>query len=204
VREVNRKLLVAVASLFAISIMLTPLAAAKPWNLKNNDKFKTFYVEGSFSVAIIDAGDKRYIPSFDNVKMFIQTFEESMATYEITIDEETYTLADGDFTYSGHAKFVYYNPVFANPEKTIVESSSHTIDFVDYMYDFGDDGNGPDGTIKMRYVFNKGANNIFSLAGTGDLRNVNIKANAWFTLDYLTMPPTMNIFHEGIVSGWPE
>ena len=200
----NRKLLAIVLAL-AVVLLATPFVSAKPWAYpKNNEKFETFYVEGTFSVVVIDAADKEYIPSFDNVKKYVQTFEESMMTYEITVDGTTYTLADGDFTYSGSAKFVYFDPVFADPAKTVVASSSHGVFFVDYMYDFGNDGNGPDGTIRMRYVANGGANNINSLVGTGDFKNVQVKATAWTSLDLTTLPPTVLIFHEGIVSGWPE
>jgi hypothetical protein len=199
-----KKKILVVVSILILSFSLTPFAFAKPWDPKNNEKFVTFYVEGTFSVAVLDAADFKYIPSFDNVKKMVQTFEESMMTYEITVDGTTYTLADGDFTYSGSGKFVYFDPVFVDPAKTIVASYSNGVFFVDYMYDFGDDGVGPDGTISMRYVANKGANNIFSLAGTGDFKNVQIKATSWYFLDVTTIPPTMNIFHEGLVSGWPE
>ena len=67
------------------------------------------------------------------------------------------------------------------------------------MYDFSD---GIDGTLQMGYVVNKGAHNINTLAGTGDLRNVQIKATAWNVLDMDL--GVFTFFHEGIVSGWPE
>ena len=201
----NRKILLAVLTLVVV-LLATPFVSAKPWEYpKNNDKFETFYVEGTFSILLFDAANREYLPSFDNAKLIVITFEESMLTYEITVDGTPYTLAGGDFTYSGSAKFMYFDPIFSDPDtKQIVAAYSKAVCFVDYMYDFGDDGNGPDGTISMRYVVNNGANNINSLAGTGDFKNVQIKATAWTELDFVSIPPKVLIFHEGIVSGWPE
>jgi hypothetical protein len=69
------------------------------------------------------------------------------------------------------------------------------------MYDFGDGDGGLDGTLTMLALIT--GNTVFlseemkpmwitSLQGTGDFKNVNIKATS--------VAP----YHVGIVSGWPE
>ena len=200
VKELNKKILVAV--LLAGIMLAVPLVSAVPWTYpKNNDKFEEFAVVGSFSFLDIIFGDHQYVPSYDEVNKLVISWEENMLSYEISVDGNTYTLGV-DFTYTGIATLILYNPVFTEPTKLWTEdvSQSHTI--VDYMYDFGDDDGGIDGTLTMRYVVNKGTGSINTLAGTGDLRNVQIKATAWNVFDPATY--ILTIYHEGRVSGWPE
>ncbi len=70
---------------------------------------------------------------------------------------------------------------------------------VDYMYDFSAVPGGIEGTLRMQAILTGDGSplalSINSLAGTGDLQNVMIKATS-----HLGTP----IVHDGIVSGWQE
>ena len=73
------------------------------------------------------------------------------------------------------------------------------------MYDFGDEGEGIDGTLRMRATWRSddffsfvtpGSFKITSLEGTGDLQNVNVKATNTIA--------EAGSAHLGTVIGWPE
>ena len=104
-------MLVIVASLLVLSMTLTPFALAKPWSTRNNDKFQTFDVEATFDFMDVMLGDHQYIPSRENVKKLIITWEEDVDTYEIKVGDNYYYLSD-DFAYSGTATWIFYDPVF--------------------------------------------------------------------------------------------
>ena len=180
------------------------IAQATPLEEKNNQKFQTFNVVGTFSLMSYITGDHTYIPSTDNVKKMIIEFDENMFSYDIAIGSHTYHLGT-DFAYTGHATFVYFDPVFSLPAPfTMLYPSSsrgHYHAIIDYCFDFSTST--IDGTINMQCVVNQGGMYINSLSATGDLQNVQIKAEVTGN----TFDPQTNIitiFHEGIVSGWPE
>lgn len=198
----NKKILVMVVALLVCSMMLTPFALAKPWNSpKKNAKFQTFDVTATFIIFDAIDGDHQYIPSSEKVNKLIISWDESFFTHELSVGENTYKLFD-DFLYTGTATWIFYDPVFdeADEDKLFPTGWSDVHSKIDYMYNFSTVQNGIEGTLQMRYVHNKGTSNINSLAGTGDLQNVQIKATAWNNYT----APIFNVFHEGIVSGWPD
>lgn len=186
-------------------LLLTPFAVATPLTEKNNEKFQSFSVVGTFNFArAYFGGDHYYYPSIDNVKKMVIEFNEQMLTYVITIGGNTYNLGT-DFTYTGHATFTYFDPVFTLPAPytmlypTSSRGQYHAI--IDYSYAFSTST--IQGTINMQCVVNEGGFYINSLSGTGDLQNIQIKAQVTGNI-YDSTTYMITIFHDGLVAGWPE
>jgi len=191
----NKKVFALVVVLLALS-MLTTLVQAKPYTERNNEKFERFAVSGLPAYEPW-TWDFRYIPSEDNPNVIVASWDEVMTDYVITVGANTYHL-DTDFTYTGHAVMTIYDPDPWPPVIPIPYAWSEKWHLrVDYMYDFSAGSSGIEGTIEMLAIFNEGGVSINSLRGTGDLKNVQIKATT-----VTAVPP--NIAHEGIVSGWPD
>ena len=197
----NKKILVTFASLFVISVLVTPLAIALPWEPKNNEKFQTF--ETSFFPNIDNimnaAANPKYTPSEDKPNKIVYSWaEEPMAAYTIMVGGNTYFLHD-DFEYTGFAVLTQIGAPFADspllPGMLVGDKQSNFR--VDYMYDFGPDDGNPetlDGTIQMLAITAKdGVMHIRSVRGTGDLQNVQIQATGSGVYAHL-----------GVVLGWPE
>jgi len=199
-----KKLILFVGITLIAFLLLSPLAIAAPLKEKNNDKFQTFSVTGRFSWFSYLTGDHYYVPSTDNVNKAIIEFDENMITYDITIGEHTYHLGT-DFTYTGHVKFVYLDPVYTlSAPYTLLYPTSYRGQYhaiIDYCYDFSTSS--IDGTINMQCVGSSGGQYISSLSGTGDLQNVQIKAQVTDN-DYNPGTYVITIYHSGIISGWPE
>ena len=201
-REVNKKILVAV--LLAGIMLATPMVSAVPWNPKpNNEKFQDYGVVGTFNYLDIYLAPIEYVPSFDIVNKAIVTWEENMLTYEITVDGETYDL--DDFDYIGTGTFIFYDPVFSDPETKLDIIDQRAFHAVwDITYDFGDDDVGLDGTINVRAIISsREGMHIFSKQCTGDFKNVNIQATSGEGPN-IGVFPVVTLYHEGVVSGWPE
>jgi hypothetical protein len=182
-------------------MLTTPLVSAVPQKEKKNDKFQTFSTEGTFSFFDMINGDHKFIPSFDNVKIFVTTYEENMITYTITVGSKTYSLGT-DFAYTGHAVIIEYGPVFGDPDKTILLGSRLEKVVVDYMFDFSAYPGGIEGTLKMHSAFINGTGYTRSLSGTGDLKNVKVKETGLpGSFDPTTFIETVR--HAGLVHGWP-
>ncbi len=187
-----------------MALSMVTMAQAAPLKEKNNDKFQSFSVTGQFSFLKFLTGEHTYIPSEDKVNKLIIQFDESMLKYDITIGDRTYNL-NKDFKYTGHAIFWYDDPVFGNLLGTLYPTGYrgdyHGI--VEYTFDFSAVPGGIDGTLNMRAMHNAGGNPINSLTGTGDLQNVQIKAEITGNVfDSVTFKLTIN--HDGYVSGWPD
>ena len=187
-------------SLFALLLLVAAAAPAlatqpKTWTEKNNDKFQTFEVSAITNFGALFGGDWEYTPSVENPNKLVISWNEVMTAYEIRVDGNTYELGT-DFTYAGRFTFTFYDPVITGPHTIPTEARAEHLQ-VDYVYDFSAVPGGIDGTIRMQAIMKEGAFSISSLAGTGDLQNVQIKATSIPT-------PLPNLVHEGIVSGWPE
>ena len=206
----NRKILVAVASLLVISMMLTPLAFAKPWNPKDNPKFEEFGVTFGFDWSGFIEATVAATAELEDANKVVVKATEVAVSYEIRIGEagpgqRIYTLGE-DFAYSGEMTYTVFKPIlpyepFSNPPLSIFLGGKFHHFRVDYMYDFGDGDGGLDGTLTMLALITGNTEFlssemkpmwITSLQGTGDFKNVNIKSTA--------ISPN----HMGIVSGWPE
>ena len=148
-------------------------------------------------------------------KVVVVYEEQAIAGYQIRIGEDgpsqrVYNLGE-DFTYYGVAKITAWNPILPyafdpeNPMMTLFLAGTKFHYRVEYMYDFGDDGEGIDGTLRMRATWRSddffsfvtpGSFKITSLEGTGDLQNVNVKATNTIA--------EAGSAHLGTVIGWPE
>jgi hypothetical protein len=193
--RMNKKIFGIIVALLTISLIVTPFAFAKPWNPKNNDKFKDFSVTLVPNFANIAAGiaNAEYIPSADNPNKVIVTWiEEPMIDYTITVDGTTYFLGT-DFDYTGVAVYTSIGAPFTPNAIGLPIGTKEQKFRVDYKYDFDAVPGGIEGTLEMLAITaNPGGMMIRSLRGTGDLQNVQIFATG------------VGFGHVGLVIGWPE
>ena len=74
---------------------------------------------------------------------------------------------------------------------------------VNYMYNFSAVPGGLEGTLSMLATMKDAVGSIVSVGGTGDFKNVEVKATIspqWYDAANLVV----NIYHDGMVSGWPK
>jgi hypothetical protein len=204
--EVNRKSLVVAFVLLSAILLVSPLigTVAAHNTDRHDDKFQTYGATATYSFLDVMLADHKYYPSAENVKKLVISWDETFLTSEITVGETTYTLGK-DFTFTGHAELVFFDPVFdptTDPTKLFpIEYRAFRMRG-DYKYDFSAFPGGLDGTIRMQAIGKDDVTSIRSLWGTGDFRNVHIRATK--TSD--TFDPVSFVagyVHEGCVSGWP-
>jgi hypothetical protein len=198
----NKKILVFAVLLLVLPLCTTMFAQASPIKDKNNDKFETFQVlgKGSFSASL--TGDWQYIPSLEQCNKVVVSWDEVMTKMLIMVDGNTYLMGT-DFTYTGRATIIVYDPVFTSPPPVVALSIHGRMmhSQVDYEYTFLP-ASGIVGTLRMQAIIAGQGDvlsySISSLSGTGDLKNVQIKATS------MPQTGTYNFAHNGIVIGWPE
>jgi hypothetical protein len=192
----NKKIILAFTSFLILAMMLTPLATARPWTPKNNEKFLDFDVVVGFNwLPVIEAvANPEYVPSEDNPnKVIVSWVEEATSDYTITIEGIGIYVCGTDFEYSGVATRTAIGEPYDTGSLGLPIGSKQNKFRVDYMYDFGDDGEGVDGTLEMlAQTAEDGVMYISSQRGTGDLQNVHIFATG------------AGMGHDGIVIGWPD
>ena len=199
----NRKINVFTVLFLTLFMSTIMLAQAAPLKDKNNDKFQTFVEAGSYSILSYATAGATYTPSMEKTNKLILSWNEAMLTYEISIDGNTYIMGK-DFIYTGYATEIFWDPVFGGSGGMIFPSDYRATQLVvDYMYDFSAFQGGIEGTLMMRAVSHgeKGST-ITSLAGTGDLQNVQI--NAFVSNGGFIPPVTITFEHKGLVQGWPN
>jgi hypothetical protein len=214
-----KKIAITVLVLVLVLLMSTSmiaLAQAVPLKDKNNDKFETYTVVSTFSLLknifvnyptdLTLRADYKYIPSLDNCEKMTISYDEIFSACSITIDgTHTYVMGT-DFAYTGHVIWTFVKPEFNSPLLGILyptgfRNANH---MVDYNYDFSAFAGGIEGTLNMRAVFNpSGGIAIYSLSGTADLQNVQIKAAQTGT-DSSMGGLVLTVHHGGYVFGWPE
>jgi hypothetical protein len=200
-----RKVILVSLVVLMLLITVAPVMATQPkvWDEKNNPKFETFQVfgHGSFSVSL-NPNNWQYIPSKEQCNKVIISWDEVFAAMQIIVDGHPYVMGT-DFTYTGHATMIFYDPVLPPPAPgypfQIVARMENSQ--IDYKYTFLP-ASGIDGTVRMQAIFKDGFYSISSLSGTGDLQNVQIKATS-YTAGLPSHTPSWNLGHIGIVSGWP-
>ncbi len=195
---------IVLGSLFLLLTLSTiALANAVPGVEKNNDKFQPYSDRATSSFLGVLLADHEYIPSNESINRLIINQDETFMSYNVTVNGRTYHLGK-DFAYTGHAVYTFNKPVFnlSSSLKLLypVESQTQTT-VVNYMFDFSAFSGGIEGTLQFRAEFTQGGQFINSLAGTGDLRNVQVKAT--------NNPPSLKgliltISHTGTVQGWPD
>ena len=202
----NRKMIFAPLIILLMLFAVAPALATQPkvWDLKNNDKFETFTVKIKSSSSASIGGDWQYIPSQEDPEKIVVSWNEVITLLEITIDGVHVYKIGTDFTYTGRATIVLYDPVINPPTPPVVVYSlipnARMVHMkIDYTYDFSAVPEGLEGTLRMQAILTGDGSplalSINSLSGTGDLQNVMIKATS------ISGSP---IIHTGIVSGWPE
>jgi hypothetical protein len=187
-----------------VVLLATPLigtVAAHDANC-HHDRWQKFDVAGSFSFLDILQADHKYWPSTDNVRKLVMNWDENMITYDITVGGITYSLGQ-DFTYSGHAEFIFYDPVFENPQLGNLYPTGFSAEKIRifYKYDFSVVPGGLEGAIHLAATLENDVLTIRSLWGTRDFRDIRLRATSTDTFDEATL--TVNLLHDGWVSGWP-
>jgi hypothetical protein len=131
------------------------------------------------------------------------SYDEKMLTCDIKVGGVIYSLGK-DFTYTGHTETIFYNPSFANPTLGYLYPSvfSGEETTVNYMYNFSAVPGGLEGTISFFATLKNDVTSVVSVAGTGDFKNVEVKATKTQWLDTDTL--VINIYQDGMVSGWPH
>lgn len=194
----NKKILVSLVVLLILSISLTPLAFAKTWMEKNNEKFEVFQVD---LATVLEPANTMVVGPEDAPNKIMFSRVEEMTLYEITVGSKTYSLAEGHFQYDGFIVYTVWDPVLPVAIPWILTPGRQVLFDVKYMYTFLP-ASGIEGAIEMHAigsgesladVFTPGTMIITSQQGTGDLQNVNIKASGGAVHG-----------HEGLVSGWPD
>ena len=194
--------------LLSAAMLISPLAGiALATNPYTDPAAIAWNVDASFSFLDMLRANHTYVPE-DKVanpvqKLYI-SYDEKMLTCDIKVGGVTYSLGK-DFTYSGHVDYIYYSPSFANPTlgylyPSVFSSAEAT---VNYMYNFSAVPGGLEGTLKMLATSKDGVSSIVSVGGTGDFKNVQVKATIspqW----YEAAKMVVNIYHDGAVSGWPN
>jgi hypothetical protein len=198
VNKLGRKVLLAAALFLMVAILTSPLVVANPWDKKNNEKFQSFSATFVFDPTYAQNLELQYKPSEDDPNIIIATWDENMLDYHITIDGYTYNLGT-DFEHTGHVKRTAIGAPFIYSPFDVSGAPfggklTHSI--TEYLFDFSTVQGGIDGTLKMLSLWNihgeSFETSIFSLSGTGDLKNVQILATSGL------------MGHEGIVIGWPD
>jgi hypothetical protein len=200
---VNKKILMLTMTLLTVFIMVTPLigtAQALQWRrpiFKSQSFSATFEIDESYA----QNAKWKYIPSEDDPKIIVVSWEENFADYQITVDERTYHLGT-DFEHTGYATRIAIGAPFfwVDPFSGAPFGGKVTLARVNYRFDFSAIPGGIDGTLEMLclwYVeglFDVYKTSVLSLRGTGDLRNVRILATVG-----VEVPG-----HYGTVKGWPD
>lgn len=201
-KELKRKILPTFLAL-AVVLLAIPLVSAVPWTPRNNEKFQTYSVTMKYNfLDVLLNSPHEWIPSTDKPNKLIIIDEEDFDTMEITVGTNTYSLGI-DFAYTGLAIYTFHDPVFEGQFGLLMPSDWRSEQLVvDYMYDFSAYPDGLEGTLQMRSIANGGGFFINSIAGTGDLKNVQVKATQG-SID-MNLFPMITIPHVGLVSGWPE
>ena len=165
-------------------------------------------VDYSFSFMDVLRANHTYVPA-DKVTNPVQkvtiSYDEKPLSCDIKVGGVTYSLGK-DFTYTGHADQIYYSPSFANPALGYLYPSvfSGSEGTVNYMYNFSAVPGGLEGTLSMLTTAKDGVGSIVSVGGTGDFRNVEVKASYITPRWYEAATGVVHMYHDGAVSGWPN
>jgi hypothetical protein len=199
----NKKVLIVIAIL-AFSLLLTPLALAKPDTEKNNEKFEYFKLE--FDGEQTSAGQEwNSGPPTGLPKVHHSRGVTSIAfsMVELTVGSETFTMTT--VPYSVDYTETFDGEMFFDNEGNYVGWHMRVTDVIT-VYEDGT----PIGTIVLKIpaaVVMDGMEALFkggSITGYGtlDLKGVHISA---VDLGFSGIPPFDVIFgREGTITGWPD
>jgi hypothetical protein len=194
--------------LLSAAMLISPLAgivlATTPYT---DPTALAWSVDGSYSFYDMLRANHTYVPA-DKVANPVQkltlSYNENLLTCDIKVGGVTYSLGK-DFTYTGHTDYTFYNPSFADPTLGYYYPSVYGGDeaTITYMYNFSAVPGGLEGTLSMLATMKNDVFSIVSTGGTGDFKNVQVKATnspIWFEEAKLIV----HTYHTGMVSGWPN
>jgi hypothetical protein len=199
--RMNKKALVILAIL-AFSLLLTPIALAKPATEKNNDKFEYFKLEFN---GLMGPSEREWnspptgLPKVHHSRG-TQTISDDMV--ELTVGTEKFTMTT--LPYSVDYTETFDGEIFLDNEGNYVGWHMRVTDVIT-VYEYGT----PIGTIVLKIpgvvVMDGMEASIESGSitgyGTGDLKGVHISA---VDLGFSGIPPFDVIFgREGTITGWP-
>jgi len=192
----NKKIMVLTITVLTLIMFTTPLIGAVEARRSRCCDWE------DFTVNLTTALDPAAMKIEDKGYKIVLSWPETMTAYSINVDGKVYTL-NNDFIYKGFARFTAWKPT--GEVSPIGFPVGEYMEFeVWYMYDFSAVFGGIDGKLKMHALSKindaadmgtAGMMKINSVWGTGDLRNVNIRA---------TNGGPGNPSHVGKVCGWPD
>jgi hypothetical protein len=203
----NKKICLVI--LLSAAMLISPLAGIVLATNPYTDPTALAYdVDYSFSFMDVLRANHTYVPA-DKVTNPVQkvtiSYDEKPLSCDIKVGGVTYSLGK-DFTYTGHVDQTYYSPSFANPALGYLYPSSFSGSegTVNYMYNFSAVPGGLEGTLSMLTTAKDGVGSIVSVGGTGDFRNVEVKASYITPRWYEAATGVVHMYHDGAVSGWPK
>ena len=180
----NKKIFGIFITIFAFSLMLTPLAVAKPGALKTNEKFLNFMLEPSGATG-------------DAMKAW-EAGNTSHARGVEWINGETLTLTIGTDVFTMESEPVSIDYVVTSaewdsgPKGTVVRVEETVTIYYDTV---------PLGTIELSIRSKSSANGYSGTVvghGTGDFEGVKISA-----VDQVVLDPAFHLARIGTIQGWP-
>ena len=200
--ELNRKIMLIFASLFLISIMLTPLAIAKPSAEKSNDKFDFFQLMCS-GVQDTTTGTalETYIDDIVKTRHISNRGWLPDSVLELTVGEETFTMDTEPYSIDWTTTFDA-NAIFNNDGT----QKQTALKLTDVVTVYNEDE--VIGTLVLNIVsaieFTDGSPSGYSGTvvgyGTEALIGVHISA---IDLGLVSLPPP-TFERLGTITGWPE
>ena len=198
----KKKALIIIA-IFAFSLLLTPIAFAKPATEKNNDRFEYFKLEFN---GVMGPAEREWNsgPPTGLVKVHHSrgVLTSSDAILELTVGSETFDMTTEP--YSVDYTETYDGEIFLDNEGNYIGWHMRVTDVIT-VYEDGT----PIGTIVlkipaigvvdgMEFLFKGGSITGY---GTGELKGVHISA---VDLGFSGMPPSTIFGREGTITGWPD
>jgi hypothetical protein len=207
--KMNKKILVLVAML-AFSLLLTPLALAKPGAEKKNSKFESFYLE----VSGFNIGEEKFWYTPPNADPLDNKTTHSRGGIwltwpgaNLTVGGETFRMDTDPYNITWTT--TYDSDVVRYNNGTVLRNNIRLTDVVT-MYDANNESIG---TLVLKLKSALGAKiegPVFGSVvgyGTGAFEDVHISAVdlGVIFLDLTTVPfPTVLYAREGTITGWPE
>ena len=193
----NKKILVFTITALSLILLTTPLIGTVAARRSRCCDWE------DFTVNLVTTLDPAAMKVEDKGYKIVLSWPETMTDYSIMVGDKVYTL-NNDFIYKGFAQFTAWKPTGENHPVLGFPIGEYMEFEVWYMYDFSAVFGGIDGKLKMHAIskitdaadFGVGGNmEIKSVWGTGDLRNVKIRA---------TNGGPEGPSHVGKVCGWPD
>jgi hypothetical protein len=201
---VNKKI-ISFSIFLAIVMMVTPLVSAVPGAPKPNEKFQTWHYTKEVSFGVLLLGEHVYTPSFEEPNKLVISSTEGFLSYEITVNGYTYVQGVDFDCIDVYTEYTAILPVFDDPAQLWPSSSQSVHLLVLTTFDFSAYEGSIEGQLCIMERGNGGNTHTTNLWATGDLQNVQLQATYYNILDPTTVPfPTITVYDDGTVIGWPN